>query len=42
MMFKLDFKAVYIYFVQNENEISYLKKYIPGSQTELVSCKNIV
>ena len=40
MMFKLDFEALYIYFAQKE--ISYLKKYIPGSQTALVSCKNIV
>ena len=40
MMFKLDFEALYIYFVQKE--ISYLKKYIPGSQTALVSCKNVV
>ena len=40
MMFKFDFDALYIYFVQKE--ISYLKKYIPCSQTALVSCKNIV
>ena len=42
MMFKLDFKALYFYFVQRE--ISCLKKYIPGSQTALplVSCKNIL
>ena len=39
-MFKLDFEALYIYFAQKE--ISYLKKYIPGSQTALVSCKNMV
>ena len=35
MMFKLDFDALYIYFVQKE--ISYLKKYIHCSQTALVS-----
>ena len=37
MRFELVFEALHIYFVQ----ISYLKKYIPGSQTALVSCKNI-
>ena len=40
MRFELDFKALHIYFVQKG--ISYLKKYIPGSQTTLVSCKNTV
>ena len=40
MMFKLDFDAFSSYFVKKE--ISYLKKYIPCSQTALVSCKNIV
>ena len=40
MRFKLDFEALHIYFVQKE--ITYLKKYISGSQTALVSCKNIV
>ena len=37
-MFKLDFEALYIYFSQKD----YLNKYIPGSQTALVSCKNVV
>ena len=40
MRFEWVFEALDIYFVQKK--ISCLTKYIPASQTALVSCKNIM